>query len=160
MKPIIMNKEAFDLSLQKTDTSVMLHESIYSRQQFPVFNEYTVHIRFKPEHYETIKNIVASYNDPRHQGRVQQFIKVREDGIELYTDTVYNPYYTYYICISAFARYLENAIFFLLYSEENDEGDCRYVVDKYEIRDSLLDFNRDYTEYEESEDDYFKRLGL
>jgi hypothetical protein len=155
-----MNKEAFELSIKECDKSIMFHESVYCRQQFPVFDKYYVHIKIMPGHSEKVKNIVSSYNDPKHGERVQMFIRVGEGEILLYTDTIYNPYYAYYSCIAALAEWLENAIFFLYFGEENDEGEIRFIVDKYEIRDGMLEFNRDYTAYEEESDDYFKRLGL
>ncbi|SFD88114.1 hypothetical protein SAMN05518672_103666 [Chitinophaga sp. CF118] len=155
-----MNKEAFDLSFQETDKLILFHESIYCRQEFPVFQKYKVQIKMKPENAEKVKDIVSSYNDPRYGERVLMFITVREDEIELYTDTVYNPYYAYYSCIATLAEWLENATFFLYFNEENDEGELRYVVDKYVITDGVLDFNRDYTEYGEDDDNYWNRIDV
>jgi hypothetical protein len=144
-----MNKEAFELSFQEIHKTIMFHESIYCRQEFPVFHKHYARIKFRPAHYEKVKNIVSSYNDPLYGERVQMFISVREDEIELNTSTVYNPYYAYYSCIAALAEWLENAIFIIYFREENDEGELRFIVDKYEIRDGMLEFNRDYTAYGE-----------
>lgn len=70
------------------------------------------------------------------------FLSLQDDSIKVYTDLKYNPYLSYYKTIKELAKWLKDAVFYVIQDEENDMGQFRYMADRYEIKNGQLSFSR------------------
>ncbi len=130
------------------------HGPLFVRQVFPDARAFDAVLRFDHHHAPTIAEILSGSAE-----RVRLLVHSgHEPFLRIHTDCQYHPYQDYFRCIDLLAQHVADVSFMLCMSHEDDAGDCSYLVDRYDIADGRLRWQRRQTP-DEDLDGFLERLG-
>jgi hypothetical protein len=110
-------------------------------QRQPEVRSHDARLRLRASDVDSAHALLATQDE-----RTQRFIKlVAEETshhLVLSSSGLYNPYRTYVVCLRNLAPFLEDAVFFIWFGDEDDQANLFVVADRYQIRSGELSAER------------------
>lgn len=108
------------------------YQGVLIRQVLPVAHPHHAQLPFAATVAHEVAEVLQAYGD-----RTRIFFRIESRSgqlcIVLGADMLYNTYGEYLSCLQSLAPRLEDALFFMGYDGEDDEGETYYVIDRCEI---------------------------
>lgn len=123
--------------MHSSDGMIHSYQGILVRQVLPDAHPHRALIPLQPDAQQEVTDVLKRYGE-----RTRIFFGLLEHSgrpaLKLGADMLYNTYAEYLECLRALAPRLEDALFFLGYDGEDDDGETYYVIDRCQIRGGEL----------------------